>query len=90
MFGGFDAFRPLAGLADGLAAALAGARIAGLYITGMAAMASSARCSCGGSVFPRFTARRIIPADALGERQYFGGASAIRMEASEHTCPPWP
>ena len=56
-----------------------GADLGGLYYPTVAvevcseATACSAACRDGGSDFPRLSARRSIPAQALADRKYFGG-----------------
>ena len=48
---------------------------------------SSAILSTSGSSFPRFCARRSIPRQAFGLKQYFSGASACKIEDNKYTFP---
>jgi hypothetical protein len=47
------------------------------------AFASSAAFSIGGSSLPRAFARRKIPAQALGDKEYFGGAPSSKIRDSQ-------
>jgi hypothetical protein len=49
---------------------------------------ASAAANCGGNVFPRRSARRKIPAAALGLKQYLSGTSASSTSAKEVDAPP--
>jgi len=52
------------------------------------ATCSNAACSEAGSDFPRFSARRRMPAQAFAEREYFGAAFGSRIEAREQAEDP--
>lgn len=51
------------------------------------AIRASADFKEGGNSRPRFSARRRMPRQALGESQYFGGTSGSRISASEQEDP---
>ena len=51
------------------------------------ATAVNASWSIGGSVFPRFVARRRMPAHALCESKYLLGASDCSTRRNEHSTP---
>lgn len=48
----------------------------------------SAATNCGGNFFPRFSARRRIPAHAFGVKKYRCGTSPVsKISDNEHTSP---
>ena len=54
-----------------------------------AATAASARCKAWGNSFPRFSARRRMPAQAVGLKKYRGAIGPVSsVEDNEHAAPP--
>jgi hypothetical protein len=59
-----------------------------VYVIFPPATVSSAARKCGGSVLPRFTARRRIPAEAFALKKYRRGSSPVSMMSdNEHAAP---